>query len=163
MMNIFFLFSLFILLPNAIHSSIEFIRNPKCNDARCQEPDQPILFYGNQTVGNKVNHMIYSSFDQLTIIIAQSEPTLSPSLDYTAFFKGDYSEAMLFPNGSAINSFVMVLRRLIEFNDPDDKGVLKDDFKQKSYYLTDLIRTNNTNETSEQPLFEYMINEVCGN
>ena len=161
MMIILFLFSL-MFLPNAIHSSVSFIRNPNCNDTRCQPPLQPALFYGKQIVSGKVNHMIYSSFDQLTIIIAQSDATVSPTFDYNAFFEGNYNETMLFPEGSSINSFVIVLRRLIEFKDSGDKGVMNDDSEQKSYYLTDLIR-NNVTDDSEQPKFEYNINEVCEN
>lgn len=155
---IFFFLTLF---PHVIDSSMNFIRNPGCNDTRCHALDQPTLFYTNHTDGDRTNHLIYSSFDQLTIMIIQASNSWSPVFNYDALFAGNYTAALNPIETSPVYSFVIVLRRLIEFNDPNDSGMMDGNLNTtKSYFLTGLTRGNVTDDETQQPSLQYYIEEV---
>ena len=160
MIAIFILFSL-TLLPNGIYSSMNFVRNPGCNDPRCHALNESTLFYANHTIDNTTTHMIYSSFDQLTIMIIKASNSWSPVFNYDALFAGNYTAAMNPIDTSPAYSFVIVLRRLIEFNDSKDSGTMDGNpATTKSYFLTDLNRSNVTDTPTDQPRFAYYIEEV---
>lgn len=160
MISILIIFSL-LFLP--IHSSITFTPNPSCNTQQCTEGNQAAFYYANHTIGKNTDHLIFSSFDELTICMFQTSKTSSVIFDYTGIYEKNYTNAIQIPDSAAIDSFTLVIRRLIEFNDPDDKGVMPNNLDPnttKSYFLSNLTRSNITLQTTNQPSFQYRIDDV---
>jgi len=157
-------------LPNLIDSSVPFVINPDCNIPECEEFKQGegALYYANHLVGDNKIHMIYSSFGELTIMIMQTGKSNFPTFNYTAIMSKNYTDAFRFDDDiRPVNSFTFILRRLIEFNDTSDTGMMdENDHTMISYFLTNLTLTNlnfTTNNNTIQPSFEYQLNEVKKN
>lgn len=166
MISILIIFSL-LFLPNLIHSSITFTPNPDCNVKQCKDSDQEAFYYANHTIGDKTDHMIFSSFDELSISIFQAAKTSIPTFDYTQLYgeKKNYTDAIKFDGTGPTNSFTLVIRRIIEFNDTNDKGIMPDYLDPNittSYFLTNLTRNNISLENTNQPSFQYRIDELDG-
>ncbi|CAF4150808.1 unnamed protein product, partial [Rotaria sordida] len=103
-----------------------------CDLIECQISGYPSIFYGNCFVGDNTIHILYSSFDELTI------------------------------NTKSLNSFSLIIRRLIKYNDKDDTGHLnKDDNSIKSYWLNGL-KTNITRQdnNTNQPSFQLLLDTI---
>jgi hypothetical protein len=155
-------------LPILIHSSVPFVINPDCDRQECKEFKQGegALYYANHLVGDNKIHMIYSSFDELTIMIMQTGKSDTVKFNYDAIFSKNYTYAFQFDDGDTrpVNSFTFILRRLIEFNDTGDTGMMdENDHTMNSYLLTNLTLTNlnfTTNNNTIQPSFEYQLHEV---
>ncbi|CAF2439514.1 unnamed protein product [Rotaria sp. Silwood2] len=132
------------------------MKNPGCDLAECQTSGYPVIFYGNHSIDDDTIHILYSSFDELTISIIQTKKGYGPRINYTALFNKNYSNAIVFENTTPLNSFSLIIRRLMKFNDKDDTGRLnKDDNSIESYWLNELKtniarRGNNTNQPSFQ-------------
>ncbi|CAF4216055.1 unnamed protein product, partial [Rotaria sordida] len=121
-----------ICLTKTIHLSVPFIINSRCDLIECQISGYPSIFYGNCFVGDNTIHILYSSFDELTI------------------------------NTKPLNSFSLIIRRLIKFNDKDDTGHLnKDDNSIESYWLNGL-KTNITRQdnNTNQPSFQLLLDTI---
>jgi hypothetical protein len=162
MISILIIFSLS-FLPNLIHSSITFIPNPGCDTSQCRDANQEAFYYANHTIGDQTDHIIYSSFDELTISMFQMSKTSSPIFSYTGLYAKNYTNAIQYTGAKPTNSFTLVIRRVIEFNDTDDKGVMPgylDPNTTKSYFLSNLNRSNITLGNTDQPSFQYRIDEV---
>jgi hypothetical protein len=137
--------------------------NPGCDLPECKTPGQPAIFYANHYVGDDTIHILYSSLDELTISIIQTKKGYGPHINYTALFNKNYSHSISFGDTTPSNSFSLIIRRLIEFNDKDDTGHLNpnDDNSTQSYWLNGLnpnitYRDNNT----VQPSFQLPLNDV---
>ncbi|CAF0879835.1 unnamed protein product [Rotaria sordida] len=153
-----------ICLTKTIHSSIPFIINPGCDLIECQISGYPAIFYANHFVGNNTIHILYSSFDELTISIIQTKKGYGPHINYTALFNRNYSNSILFEDTKPLNSFSLIIRRLIKFNDKDDTGHLnKDDNSIESYWLNGL-KTNITRQdnNTNQPSFQLPLDTING-
>jgi hypothetical protein len=162
-------------LPNIIYSSIPFAINPGCDLPQCKEINETALYYAKQSVGDNIVHIIYSSFDELTITIFETAKDYGPIFNYTALFAKNYPGAIQFNGTEPTNSFTLVLRRLIEFNDKDDSGTMikydNDTMSEyenttNSYFLTDLKTNNITfqSSTTDQPTFQLplpMVKQFC--
>jgi hypothetical protein len=150
-------------IPSLIHSAITFVPNPGCDRPQCKDIEQEAFFYANNTIGENTYHMIFSSFDQLTISIFNVSSTSNPTFNYAQLYSKNYTNAIQFDGTKPANSFSFVLRRVIEFNDPDDKGIMPDNLdpnKTKSYFLNELNRSNISLAGTDQPSFQYRIDEV---
>jgi hypothetical protein len=150
------------LFPNSIYSSVQFTLNPNCDPSVCDQTGHPALYYANNSIGDDVVHMVYSSFDALTISIFQTKKTDILKFNYDALFAGNYSAAIQFDT-KPIYSFSLVLRRLIEFNDANDNGRMDDnDNETMSYFLNNATITNETlhNLVTNQPTFQIPIELV---
>ncbi|CAM4772897.1 unnamed protein product [Rotaria magnacalcarata] len=152
-------------LPNLIYTSVPFILNPGCDLVECQEPNNPALYYANHVIGDDRIHMIYSTLDELTISIFQTVKTCVPIFNYSALFSHNYTGAIQFPDTKPSNSFSLVLRRLIQFNDKNDDGFIDPEDKTiTSYFLTNITATNVTfrNNNTNQPSFQLPLNSLNG-
>lgn len=162
MTSLFLIFAL-CFLPNVIHSSIPFFINPDCDIPSCKDFSQGALYYGNHIIGEKKIHMIYSSYHELTIMVMETDKTASPQFNYTALQLKNYTGAFKFPDAGPYNSLTLVIRRLMEFNDPDDTGLLHDNQRAlNSYLLSDFPINNLTsaNNNTDRATFEYLLGEV---
>jgi hypothetical protein len=136
--------------------------NPGCDLTECKTPGHPAIFYANHYVGDDTIHILYSSFDELTISIIQTKKGYGPHINYTALFNKNYTNSISFGETTPSNSFSLIIRRLIEFNDKDDTGHLNpNDNTTQSYWLHELnpnitLRDNNT----VQPSFQLPLNDV---
>ncbi|CAF5160194.1 unnamed protein product, partial [Rotaria sp. Silwood1] len=80
--------------------------NPGCNLIECQNLNYPAIFYANHSIDdNDIIHILYSSFDELTISIIQTKKGYSPYINYTALFNKNYSNSIVFKNTTPLNSF----------------------------------------------------------
>ena len=158
MISFLVIFSLF-FLPNIIQTSIPFLINPNCNQdlPQCNTPGYPALYYANHIVNNDAIHIIYSSLDALTISVFQTSKGHDPMFNYKALFSGDYRGAIKFTDTKPLNSFSLVLRRLIEFSDENDNGKMNDYNITAVYYLTNMTTNNVTfyNNVTYQPAFQF--------
>ncbi len=144
-------------LPNIIYSSIPFAINPGCDLPECKEINQTALYYAKQSFGDNIVHLIYSSSDELTITVFELPIGYSPIFNYTELFAKNYSGAIQFNGPKPTDSFTLVLRRLIQFNDKDDNGTMSEyDKTTNSYFLSDLKTNNSTfqSSTTDQPTFQ---------
>jgi hypothetical protein len=157
MISLLIIFSLS-FLPNLIHTSVPFTLNPGCDLPECKETGYPALYYGSHVVDNKAVHIVYSSVDELTISIFQTAKDDSPIFDYDALFARNYSGAITFKDRiRPANSFSIVLRRLFEFNDTNDNGLMDDgDHTIITYFLRDIETNNDTfrYNVTNQPQFQ---------
>jgi hypothetical protein len=162
MISVVIIFSL-CFLPNLIDSSIPFVLNPDCDIPECKDFSQGALYYGSHLVGDNKIHMIYSSFDELTIMMMQTGKDEPLIFNYTALASKNYTGAFRFNGTWPVNSLTLIVRRLIEFNDTDDSGMMTETHNTtNSYFLSNLTLTNLTsdNNHTNQPSFEYIIDEV---
>jgi hypothetical protein len=111
-----------LLLPTICFAQVSFILNPGCSLTQCQQQGQPALYYGFQQFDNATVHIIYSSFDQLTISMFSTQRGETPTFNYTSLFARDYINGIRLDNMTVSNSFSVVLRRLLEFDDDSDSG-----------------------------------------
>jgi len=136
--------------------------NPGCDLPECKTPGHPAIFYANHYVGDDTIHIFYSSLDELTISIIQTKKGYGPHINYTALFNKNYSHSISFGDTTPSNSFSLIIRRLIQFNDRNDTGHLNpNDNSTQSYWLNGLnpnitYRDNNT----VQPSFQLPLNDV---
>ncbi|CAF4464611.1 unnamed protein product, partial [Rotaria socialis] len=152
-------------LPNPIYTSVPFILNPGCDLVECQEPNNPALYYANHVIGDDRVHMIYSTLDELTISIFQTVKTCVPIFNYSALFLRNYAGAIQFPDTKPSNSFSLVLRRLIQFDDENDDGFINPKDKTiTSYFLNNITATNVTfrNNNTNQPSFQLPLQSLNG-
>jgi hypothetical protein len=121
------------------------------------------IYYANYSIANETIHIIYSSFDELTINIFSTYPNHGAKFDYSALLAKNYSSAIQFGEITPKNSFAFILRRLFQFNDRDDTGRMNDnDNTTIEYSLRDIVITNATltNSSTNQPTFELAIPSV---
>jgi hypothetical protein len=136
--------------------------NPGCDLIECNTPGHPAIFYGNHFVGDDTIHILYSSLDELTISIIQTRKGYGPHINYTALFNHNYPGSISFGDTTPVNSFSLIIRRLMKFNDEHDTGDLNVNQNSiKSYWLKNLStnitrRDNNT----VQPSFQLPLNDV---
>ncbi|UJR26977.1 hypothetical protein I4U23_008284 [Adineta vaga] len=152
------------LCTKSFHSSVPFIINPDCTLSECTNPHYPAIFYANHYVADDTIHILYSSLDELTISIIQTKKGYGPHFNYTALFSGNYSGAISFADTVPSNSFSLILRRLIQFEDVNDTGILNEtDTSIQSYWLKDL-RTHITseNKSTTQPSFQLPLENITG-
>lgn len=146
----------------AIYSSVPFLINPGCDLIQCQTPGHAAIYYANHSIGDDTIHILYSSCDELTISIIQTKSGVIPTINYTALFTKNYSNAISFENSTPLNSFSLIIRRLIKFNDQNDTGRL-DDYTDsiESFWLNGLI-TNITlqDNKTDQPSFQLPLEKV---
>ncbi len=155
-------FLFIILLPKTIHSSIQFRMNPGCNETRCTTPGNPAIFYASQYLGDDTIHILYSSLDELTISILQTNKGHVPQINYTALFQGLYSDAITFGGIIPKDSFTLIIRRLMKFTDKDDTGLINENYTLiQSYWLKNL-KTNITRQDNNtiQPSFLLPLDDV---
>ena len=151
------LLSSFIL---SVHMSIPFVMNPGCELIQCRTAGQPALFYANHSLDEDTLHILYSSFDELTISIIQMKKGHGLRIDYAALFNKVYNGSISFGDTTPSNSFSLVLRRLLRFNDQNDTGRLGDpDQDIQSYWLNEL-KTNviDAKNSTDQPFFYLPLN-----
>jgi C1A family cysteine protease len=166
MISLLIIFSL-CFLPNLIHSSVPFVLNPDCNQDECKDFNNTALYYANHLVGDSKIHIIFSSFEELTIMVIQTDKMASAIFNYTTLYNAlstkNYTGALRFNDTNLIDSFTLVIRRLIEFNDTNDSGMMDvNNNTTKSYFLSNLTMTNITfaNNNTIQPVFEYQLDQV---
>jgi hypothetical protein len=149
-------------LPNLIDSTVPFVLNPACNISQCNQTGQSALYYANQLIGDKKIHMIYSSFDELTLMIMQTGKNDSPIFNYDATYSKNYSNSFQFDGTKPVNSLTLILRRLIEFNDTNQSSQMDGkDNTMISYYLNNATLSNATlDKNTNQPSFEYRLDKV---
>ena len=128
----------------------------------CKEPDQPALFYANHTDGDNVSHIIFSSFGQFSISIFQTDKTSYPTFNYTALYDNIYNDSITFSGAKPINSFTLVVRSVIEFDDTKDEGTMNgSSATTRSHSLRQNFTRNNISlSDTDQPSFEYRTEEV---
>ncbi|CAF4230067.1 unnamed protein product, partial [Rotaria magnacalcarata] len=155
---------LLIYFSRTIHSSIPFIINPGCDLAQCETSGYPALFYANHFIGNDTIHIFYSSFDELTISIVQTKKGYEPHINYTALFSKQYSNSIVFEDTTPLNSFSLIIRRLIKFNDKDDTGRLNDDDNTTESYWLKGLKTDTTRQdnNTNQPSFHLPLDNING-
>lgn len=165
-MKVFLCLLVVLLCPSAIFAAIQFTLNPNCTLADCEEIGRPAIYYANHFLGNRTIHIVFSSLDQLTINIFDTNNKAVPSFNYAALFAGNYSGAIQFEKDTVLyNSFAIILRRLIQFNDPKDTGRFStDDPTLITYDLTNigLANTSNWNASTDKPSFQLSIPSVNG-
>jgi hypothetical protein len=144
----------------SVHMSIPFVMNPGCNLTECRTAGQPALFYATHSLDEDTLHILYSSFDELTISIIQMKKGHSLRINYAALYNKTYNGSISFGDTTPSNSFSLVLRRLLQFNDQNDTGRL-DDQDVQSYWLNEL-KTNIIDPTNstDQPSFYLPLNNV---
>lgn len=161
MVSLVFLLEL-CLMPSFIHASLPFLINPGCDLPECQLPNHPAVFYAEHYVGDNSIHVFYSSLDELTISVIETKKGHGPNVNYTALFGGNYSGAITFGDTTPANSMSLIVRRLIQFDDKGDTGILNvNDTSARSYSLSKLrpnITAGSTNTT--QPTFQLPLEEV---
>ena len=136
--------------------------NPDCNLTECTTPNNPSIFYASQFVGDDTIHILYSSLDELTISIFQTKKGYGPTINYPALFNRSYTNAITFGDVSPTNSFSLIIRRLMRFNDSQDTGRLdENDQTIVSTFLKDL-KTNLTqhDQNITQPYFQLPLDDV---
>jgi hypothetical protein len=136
--------------------------NPGCNLPQCNITGNPAIFYGFQFVGDYTIHILYSSFDELTISIIQTKKGYGPSIDYSALFNKTYSDAISFGDDiSPTNVFSLIIRRLIKFNDSSDSGHLNaNDTTIESIWLNGLQTNFTHRDDIIQPSFQLPLETV---
>lgn len=165
MISVHYLLSFFciILLPKTIHSSIQFLMNPDCNQTQCTTPGYPATFYASQSLSDgSTIHILYSSLDELTISILQTKKGYKPQINYTALFNGNYANAITFGDIVPIDSLTLIIRRLMKFTDKNDIGrINENDTPIQSYWLKNL-KTNITQKDNNtiQPAFLLPLDDV---
>lgn len=150
-------------LPNFIYTAVPFVLNPGCDLSECKNYSNPAIYYANYLVNDMKIHILYSTFDELTISIFQTTKDYTPEFNYEALFERNYSAVMPYTTTLPSNSFSLIFRRLIEFNDTDDNGFISPkDTIINSYYLCNITTTNVTlqNPQTTQPSFEIPLDMV---
>ncbi|CAF4701940.1 unnamed protein product [Rotaria sp. Silwood1] len=154
------------VFPNIIYTTVPFILNPDCDLPECENPNYPALYYANHIIDNNNKiHIIYSTLDQLTISIFQTGKNYDPTFNYTALFSRNYPGAIQFIDTKPTNSFSLVLRRLMEFDDePDKANITKCENTTISYYLHNITTNNVTmlNNNTNQPTFQLPLDMLNG-
>lgn len=151
------------LLPALIGASVSFTINPGCDLPACKEYGHTALFYTEHLLGDDAIHLVYSSFGELTVSVFQTGKNAKPTFNYTALFANDFIGAVQFDGTKPVNSLSIVLRRLIEFVDANDDGMLTDKDNITASHWIGNIDTNNvtfTNTTTEQPRFQLPLDTV---
>jgi hypothetical protein len=154
---------IFIISTKSIHSSVPFILNPGCQPEQCKNLSHSGIFYGSQSVGEDTIHILYSSFDELTISIIETRQGHVPQINYDALINKNYTDAITFIDTYPLNSFSLILRRLMKFDDPNDTGLINEnDTTIQSYWLNQLETniTREDNNNTYQPLFQLPLNDV---
>ncbi|CAF0735873.1 unnamed protein product [Adineta ricciae] len=152
------------VLTKSSHCSVPFVINPGCDLPECLLPGYPAIFYAYHYLADVTIHILYSSLDELTISIIQTKKGYGPHLNYTALFSGNYSGAISFADTVPLNSFSLIARRLMQFDDKNDTGILNEnDASIQSYWLNDL-HTNLTrdNKNVTQPSFQLPLKNITG-
>ncbi|CAF1019509.1 unnamed protein product [Rotaria sordida] len=143
------------LFSNIIYATVPFILNPDCDLLECEQPDYPALYYANHIVDDNKIHIIYSTLDELTISIFQTGKNYMPIFNYTALFSRNYPGAIQFVDTKPTNSFSLVLRRLIKFDDINDEGNMAKGENITSYFLHNITTNNVTiSNSTNQPTFQ---------
>lgn len=142
-------------------ASISFKLNPDCQV--CNSTSTKNIYYGQTVLNDRKNHIIFSSFDDFTISIFQTNSSSNIQFNYDALFAREYEKAIHVTDGSRIfNSLSIVIPRLIEFNDAKNTANMDDDSSTiVSYYLKDLIADNVTDTDTEKPTFRFELLNVC--
>jgi hypothetical protein len=136
--------------------------NPGCDLIQCRTPGNPAIFYGNHFIGDDTIHILYSSLDELTISVIQTRKGYGPHINYTELFNHNYNGSIGFGDTAQLNSFSLIIRRLMKFNDTNNTGDLnKNQNSIESYWLNGLTtnitrRDNNT----VQPSFQLPLDDV---
>ena len=146
----------------SIYSSVPFKANPGCDLFNCTIPDNPAVFYGSQDINTSTIHLFYSSFDELTISTIETKKGHVPRWNYAELFERNYRSGVTFGTISPINSFSLVIRRLMKFTDKDDTGLINgSDTPIHSYWLRNLVTnfTSYDNDT-DQPSFVLPLDDV---
>ena len=138
-------FVLLAVLPHLLFAAIPFVLNPTCALTECKAENHTAIYYSSQSLDDSTIHLIFSSLDELTISVVETAKGFTPTFDYEALFAKDYSSAKPFNGTQPRNSFSLVLRRLIQYNDSNDNGRMDDnDNETISYPLTDIVTSNVT-------------------
>lgn len=162
-MNFFSILLTFSCLPILTYASISFVLNPNCSLPECEQLGHPALYYAKNDIDNQRIHIFYSTFGELTISIVQTSNETTPTFNYSALFAHNFTGAIQFPDTKPANSFSIVLRRLIFFNDTKDNGTLSPyDNTTISYFLSNITTQNVTlhNNSTQQPAFELPLESV---
>ena len=137
-------------------ASVPFVINPGCELIECRTPGHPAIFYASRSVDDDTIHVIYSSLDELTVSLIQTRQGYGPRFNYTALFSKNYPGAVDFGDTTPSNSFSLLLRRLIQFTDDDDSGILNgSNPSQRSYWLNGL-----TTNVTDRPSFQLPLENV---
>ena len=140
------------------------VLTPGCDLLECGQIGLPAIYYGNRSFDNRTVHIIFSSFDQLTISIFDTKTDYVPAFNYSALFKSNYTGAVQFKDDDRPqNSFSIILRRLIQFNDAKGTGKINDEDNTTITYDLKNIGTNNQtsfNTSNDNPVFQFYIPEV---
>jgi len=136
--------------------------NPNCTLPACNTTDNGTIFYAVQFVGEDAIHILYSSFDELTINIIQTKKGHGPSINYTALYNRNYAGAISFGETTPSNSFSLIIRRLIQFNDTSDSGRLYENNTSVQSYWLNRLKTNMTRQDNNitQPSFQLPLEAV---
>lgn len=151
-----------IFLSQSISSSVPFKINPGCDLPNCTMPDNPAVFYGSQDINSSTVHVFFSSFDELTISTVETRKGRVPRWNYAELFQRNYHTGITFGTIPAINSFSLVIRRLMKFTDKNDTGLINgSDTPIQSYWLKNLLTnfTSYDNDT-DQPSFVLPLDDV---
>ena len=150
------------IFSQTIHSSIPFLMNPGCDLMECKTPGYPAIFYGNHFVGDDTIHILYSSLDELTISVIQTRKGYGPHINYTALFNHNYPGSISFGDTTPVNSFSLIIRRLMKFDDTDDTGDLNENQNSIISYWLKNLKTNITRRDNNtvQPSFQLPLNDV---
>lgn len=164
MIPLHYLVSLFFLIifTKSIHSSVPFQINPGCNLIECNSTGYPAVFYASQFIGDDTIHILFSSFDELTISVIQTKKGFGPSINYQALFNKSYRNAITFGDTTPSNSFSLVIRRLMQFNDVNDSGKLNLNENSIQTYWLNKLQTNFTRNDNNilQPSFYLPLDAV---
>ena len=141
------------------NTTVLFQLNPGCDLSACQTSGYPALFYGNQPLKNSSMHVLYSSFDLLTISIIETRRNVYPHVNYSLLFDKSYSRAINFGSSGPLNMFSFVFRRLMLFNDTNDTAKIND---IKQIYWFNRCQTNLTIDQANitQPRFSLPLDDV---
>lgn len=135
-------------------TSVPFVLNPNCSLDACRMGKHGNLFYGYKDFDEDRIHVMFSSFDQLTISLVKTRQEFVPIFDYVSLMTGNYSGAINFIGTQFLNSFSLMIRRLIEFDDETNTIV-------NSYWLNQ-CQTNMTMSITnyDQPTYFLPLDDV---
>lgn len=157
----FLIFLSVLLVGSAV--SVPFSINPGCNLTECEDPLSSSIFYSKADFVNSSIHVFFSSFDQLTISVAETKPGDSLKINYSEIFTENYSNSIRFVDASPLNVISVVVRRVIEFNDVNDEGKIDPLDNTTFAYSLSNAKANHTSfpgATTDKPNFNIPLNGV---
>ncbi|CAF0729854.1 unnamed protein product [Didymodactylos carnosus] len=147
------------LLLSVLSTAI-FQLNPGCDLIQCANSSTgPSLFYSANNVSDHTYHVFYSSFDVLTVSIVETEIGVTPHINWEQMFAGNYTNAIVFQE-TPTNSYSIVLRRIMEFDDYKDTGKISET-TLFSYWLNTADKYN-ISYSGSTSAFRIPIDEING-